>query len=96
MNFELRFTTEAEETFDALVIQLQQKWGDHFVAKFETRVLKALKTITITPFLYPVAEENTGIRKCILHKNCSLFYKINEENIVIICFWDNRQDPIFS
>ncbi len=95
MNVELRFTLEAEETFDALVNQLQEKWGDRFVVKFETKVLKALKTIANTPFLYPVAEENTGIRKCILHKNCSVFYKINEDNIVIICFWDNRQDPIF-
>ncbi len=42
----------------------------------------------------PKAEENTEVRKCILHKNCSMLYKVYDEIIVIICFWDNRQDPL--
>ncbi|WP_295791358.1 type II toxin-antitoxin system RelE/ParE family toxin [Mucilaginibacter sp.] len=95
MTFELRFTPEAEETFDSLASQLQQRWGDTYVAKFEAKVFKALKTIAGAPFLYPVVEETTGIRKCILHKNCSMLYMVNNHDIVIAYFWDNRQDPLF-
>lgn len=94
MSFEIKFTPEAEETYDAVVSQLRQRWGDRFVVKFEIKVLKCLDTITTTPYIYPVVEENTGIRKCLLHKNCSMFYKIYDEAILIVCFWDNRQDPI--
>ncbi len=96
MNFEIRFTPEAEETFDNLVIQLRQRWGDNFVIKFEARVLKSLRAIADTPYIYPVADENTGVRKCILHKNCSMIYKTKDRIIEIICFWDNRQDPLFT
>jgi len=94
MNFEIKFTPEAEETFDALILQLRQRWGDGFVVKFETKVSKALNTITKTPYLYPIAEENTEIRKCILHKNSSMLYKVYDTEILIVCFWDNRQDPL--
>ncbi|WP_426667524.1 type II toxin-antitoxin system RelE/ParE family toxin [Mucilaginibacter sp. McL0603] len=94
MSFEIKFTPEAEETYDAVVTQLRQRWGDRFVVKFEIKVLKCLDTITTTPYIYPVTEENTGIRKCLLHKNCSMFYKVYDEAILIVCFWDNRQDPL--
>jgi len=93
MSFELKFTPEAEETYDAVISQLRQRWGELFVIKFETKVLKCLEMITATPYLYPVVEENNELRKCFLHKNCSMLYKINVNVILIICFWDNRQEP---
>jgi len=95
MSFEIRFTPEAEETYEAVVDQLRQRWGVRFVAKFETNVLKRLNAIAITPYLYPIIEESTEMRKCFLHKNCSMLYKIFDDNILILCFWDNRQDPAF-
>jgi len=70
--------------------------GDRFVIKFKAKVSKALITISNSPFLYPVAEETTGIRKCILHKNCSMIYHVKEDVVEIICFWDNRQNPLIS
>ena len=93
MSFEIRFTPEAEETYKAVVDQLLQRWGDRFVSKFETKVLKCLNIMTANPYLYPIIEENTEIRKCFLHKNCSMLYKIFDKSILILCFWDNRQDP---
>ena len=94
MNFELRFIPEAQETYDAVVTQLRDRWGEKFVLKFENKVAKAFKTILSTPYLYAVVEENTETRKCILHKNCSMLYRIQNDVILVICFWDNRQDPI--
>lgn len=76
MSFEICFTPEAGETYKATVEQPGQRWGDRFVIKFENRVSKCLDTISTTPFLYPIAEESTEVRKCILHKNCSMLYKI--------------------
>ncbi len=96
MSFELIFTPEAEETYEALISQLQQRWGDRFVIKFHGRVSKSLTIIEATPYLYPIANENTEIRKCILHKNCSVFYKVYDNVVLIVWFWDNRQDPLVT
>lgn len=94
MSFEIKFSPIAEETFDAVVAQLRQRWGDKFVVRFEDRLLKSLHTISITPDIFPVVNDKTAVRRCLLHKNCSLLYKINAEEILIICFWDNRQEPL--
>ena len=96
MSFEIKFTPEAEETYDAVVAQLRQRWGDRFVINFETRVIKSLHTIIKTPYLYPVADGHTEVRKCVLHKNCSLLYKIYDNTILVVCFWDNRQEPLIE
>lgn len=96
MSFEIRFTPEAEDTYDSVVSQLLERWGEKFVGKFESRLEKILETLSHSPFLYPIVLESSQIRKCVLHKNCSLLYKVIDQYVVIVCFWDNRQDPIFT
>ncbi len=49
MNYTIRFTPEAEETFDALSAQLNKRWGNRYVLEFEDRVSKAIETISQTP-----------------------------------------------
>lgn len=95
MHYEIKFTLEAEYTFDALSLQLLKRWGERYVKRFESRVSKALDTLRKTPFLYPIVVEETQIRKCIVHKNCSILYIVEEKIVTIICFWDNRQEALF-
>ncbi len=96
MSYGIRFSPEAEETYALLVVQLLQRWGDRFVQKVEIKLSKAIQIIIDNPFFYPVADNGTGIRKCLLHKNCSMLYKVYNNEVLIVCFWDNRQDPLIS
>jgi hypothetical protein len=96
MDFEINFTPEAEETYDAVIDQLRQRWGEHFVTKFENRVSSSLNTISKNPYTYPITDQHTELRKCILHKNCSLLYKVFDRVVLVVCFWDNRQDPLIA
>ena len=93
---DIRFTPEAELTYQALAAQLQAQWGEKFVAKLEHTTEKALKRISKSPAMYPVVLEKHDLRKCVLHKNCSLFYKVYDEYILVTWFWDNRQQPLFT
>lgn len=44
---------------------------------------------------HPYINKSLGIRKGIVHKNVSLFYKEDKENnkIYLITFFNNRMDP---
>ena len=96
MTFEIRFTPESSITYLSVVTQLQERWGEKFVLRFEAKVKKSIKTISFNPYLYAVADEALQLRRCILHKNCSMLYRIYDEKVVIVVFWDNRQDPLFK
>ncbi len=96
MHYQLYFTLEAEETFDFIVDQLLERWGMATVFKFQELTSNGLEKIRENPFLYPIIYDTTPIRRCILHHNYSILFHISESKINIICFWDNRQNPLFS
>ncbi len=93
--FEIVFSKRANETFDLIQLQLLERWGTASVIKFEQRTMLVLEAISNSPFMYQSIEIDSEVRKAIIHKNCSLFYRINGQKIVLLFFWDNRQDPMF-
>lgn len=57
-------------------------------------VKKALKHIALKPSLYPKAElDDTNIRKAVITKRTTFYYKSNQGSIEILAFFDTRQDP---
>ncbi len=57
--------------------------------------LKHIESLLIDNAFLGSNTEFTDIRKCVVLKNYSIFYSIDEENkeINVVFFWDNRQDP---
>ena len=54
------------------------------------QVSKRIKLISNSPFLYRQTDFE-GVRISVL-KNYSILYKVEPERIIVIAFWDNRQD----
>ena len=75
MNVVVKFSPRAEETYDAIAAQLRQRWGEKFVVKFEAKIRKSLNVISASPYTYPIIEENTEVRRCVLHKTARCFIK---------------------
>lgn len=94
MIFEIRFGVEAGATYSDLVAQLNERWGEKFVLKFESKVKKSLITIASNPYLYAIVLKEMQLRKCVLHKNCSILYTIIKDIVLVVAFWDNRQDAL--
>jgi len=95
MNLPVGFSVQAGETYDAIIEQLNARWGSKFVNQFEQKVTKTIVLISASPTLYPLADFGIDVHRCVLHKNCSMFYRVHSTHITILYFWDNRQDPLF-
>jgi plasmid stabilization system protein ParE len=93
MNLPVRWTAEAEESFAQIIEHLEEKWSEKEVKKFIRTVNKVLKQISGFPRMYEASTSNPGVRKGFVAKQCSLFYEITEECIVLLFFWDNRRKP---
>jgi len=90
----LTFSRQAKETYAAIQSQLNSRWGQSVVEKFEKKTVKTLDLILQSPFMFKSITDNPNIRKGLIHKNCSVFYEVKATEIEILFFWDNRQDPI--
>lgn len=95
MSLDVRWTEEAEYTFDHIFSFIVQRWGPLAANKFKDRTKKTLANISNQPFLFPECGiEN--VRKAVITKQSSVFYEVYSDYIALVYFWDNRQDPLFS
>ena len=96
MNYDVIFSREAEQTLGKIKEQINSRWGKHQVIKFEKRVEEVINLIAQSPFVYKSTSHFPNVHKGFVHRNCSIFYKIDDTIVTVLFFIDNRQDPIFS
>jgi plasmid stabilization system protein ParE len=90
VSYSLTFSRQAKETYAAIQSQLYNRWGQSVLQKFERKTVKILQS----PLIFKSVMDNPNIRKGLIHKNCSVFYEVKPNEIEVLFFWDNRQDPI--
>ncbi|MBX2894096.1 MAG: type II toxin-antitoxin system RelE/ParE family toxin [Cyclobacteriaceae bacterium] len=88
---EVYVTPRAEKHFDQIVEYLTTKWGaataKHFIEKSDS-VIKLLKNY---PAMGPI--ESGEIRGFQLTKQIRILYRIKKDQLIILAFFDVRQNP---
>ena len=67
-------------------------WSEKIFDKFSKQLTNTLDLLKENPNLGQTLDDGIFCR-LILHKNSSLFYKIELDYIKLLLIWDNRQDP---
>lgn len=93
MSLAIAWTDDARQTFDDTVIQIEARWGTRSAEKFVKEAHKIIGSIATQPYLYK-ASYTENIRQAFISKQTSMFYEVHTAHIVILFFWDNRQEPI--
>ena len=96
MTYEVILAPRAVETFDAIYNQIESRFGKNVARQFNRRVIHVFDTISLTPFIFKCTSENPNVRKGWIHKNCSFFYEVEGDQIHVLFFWDNRQEPLME
>jgi len=86
------WSPNAKITYFKVIEYLYEKWTIREVDIFVNRVDEILGYISSNQLLYPYSKES-GTHKCVVVKQVSLFYKIKNNTVELVIFWDNRQDP---
>ncbi|HCN82055.1 MAG TPA: hypothetical protein DIT07_00310 [Sphingobacteriaceae bacterium] len=93
MSLPVFWTPEAEDTFGSIIDFIRNNWGEKHAVNFIKRSEKVINTISTQPYMFK-GSYSQNIRQGFVTKQRSLFYQINDNYIVILFFWDNRQEPI--
>jgi len=96
VTYEVILAPRAVETFDAIYDQIESRFGKNVAKQFNRKVIHVLDTISLTPFIFKGTRENPNIRKGWIHKSCSFFYEVEGDQIHVLFFWDNRQEPLME
>lgn len=74
---------------------MNDNWTEREVIKFIQRTDTLIKTIAENPLSFQSSSKKS-IRKAVIGKQNSLFYRIDNDSIYLLTFWDNRQNPAKS
>ena len=83
----------AETDLISVLNYLNEKWSVLVVNQFINKVDSFVNLIAEEPKLFPIINKKHNIRKCVLTKQNTLYYREDKDSIDIIRLFDSRQNP---
>jgi plasmid stabilization system protein ParE len=93
MVYEVEWSEDAIDTFEKIITYLEQKWSEEIAADFAIKVSDTIEILQQMPLAYPVALKEKGIRRCVIKKHTKLFYRVENDKVFLLAFFDSRQNP---
>lgn len=93
MALEIYWTTRANKKFDSILEYLLSEWNVKISKNFVKKVFDFLDILTEFPELGTLENEKKNIRGFTLIKQINVFYTVREDKIILLDFFDNRQNP---
>ncbi|RFZ83375.1 type II toxin-antitoxin system RelE/ParE family toxin [Mucilaginibacter terrenus] len=86
-------TSLAEENFETVVKYLLANWSEKTAKNFVVKFERIYQFISDTPALYPFINKEKRVQKCVLTKHNVLYFREDENAIIILDVFDTRQSP---
>jgi len=78
MKREIKLSKRTIRKLDSLLIYLEEEWSTKVKHEFVLKLDKSLKQIQKLPDSFPESEKIRGLRKCVLTKQTTVFYKYSK------------------
>lgn len=85
------WTKFSEISLLEIVDYIEVDFGVLVAEKYYWKVLETIDAIEINPELFPIYQNPTNTRKAVINKKTILYYKIVENNIILLAFYDVRK-----
>ena len=84
-------TPRAEKNFDSIVDYIRNKWGERTAKQFVLKTDEIFKLLQNYPTMGPI--EVGDIRGFQLSRQTRMLYTIRNDKVIVLAFFDVRQDP---
>ena len=85
------WSNQAKISYEKTIDNILEQWSVNIAFDFEILTNKLLDNLKNNKAFCPKSQQ-TQLRKCVIHKNTSLIYRIKKSTIQLITFIDNRTD----
>jgi plasmid stabilization system protein ParE len=86
------WSNEAISDYHQNIDYLLKDWSDQVALEFIEDVESVVELIKNHPELFPLVDYK-GVRKAVIRKQITLFFKVQDKTVHLIRFWNNYQDP---
>ena len=89
----IRWTEEASKNLDSIITYLQDNWTTKELTRFFTKLEKQISILSIFPEAFPISKKKSRVHRCVFMKQLTIYYTIENEHLVLLSIFDNRQNP---
>jgi plasmid stabilization system protein ParE len=93
MERKIVWTKTAFKTFQDIADYLEKQWSLKIAKNFVANTEKKLEQIKENPESCIASNKDKTIRKATITKHNSMFYRVKENALIILAFFDNRKNP---
>ena len=93
MALEIVWSKRANLKFDQIITYLIEEWGEQSAKQFIGKVFTILEILSEFPEIGSVENKEKSIRGLTVVKQVNLYYRIKNDKIILLVFFDNRQNP---
>ncbi len=93
MALELVWSKRASLKFDQINTYLIEEWGEQSAKQFIGKVFTFLEILSEFPEIGSIENKEKSIRGFTVVKQVNVFYRIKNDKIILLVFFDNRQNP---
>ena len=87
------FTPSAQKKLESIWYYLKSEFGEKSAIKFKEKTIRFLNTLLEFPEIGVLEVPEKNIRSYLLTSKTRVFYRIKGERILILTFFDVRQNP---
>ena len=91
--YKILWTDNALKELQKTVEYLEENWTEKELKNLAHNLEKTLKLISQNPYLFQESYFKNDVRRAIVLTLNTLYYRIIENNVEIISFFSNRQNP---
>jgi plasmid stabilization system protein ParE len=90
---QVKWSPLAESDLSTILDYLHKNWERKVASNFLDLTDNFINQISINPKQFPLINRRKGIRKCVITKHNTLFYRDRNSAVEILRIYDTRQDP---
>ena len=83
----------AEKDLETVLDYLQSKWSNQVLNRFVNKIDDNIGLIIDDPKIFPLINHRLKIRKSVITKHNTLYYRETAKSIQIVRLFDSRQNP---
>lgn len=82
-----------EKKLEKLFEHLIKEWSVKVKNDFVTKLDSTIEIIKNQPEIFPESKKGKGLRRCVITKQTTLYYRYSTKQINIVTLFDTRQNP---
>lgn len=91
--YKILWTNFALGELENTIVYLNENWTERELRNLASEIEETLSLISHHPYLFEAFDSRKNIRRVVVAKHNTLYYRVKNNTIEIISFFSNRQSP---